>query len=388
MKKFTLLLLTLLFVVEAAAQDDCPTIVQNAIDLTSERCDGTQSNEICYGHLVLEAQPHLDADSRDFERLQPGDVVDVNRVQSLRLSAMDVDSGRWGVVMMLVEAALSAAEAAADEVQILLFGDTELQDASQFIADSAQSDALPEFGAMQAFFFRSGVDDAPCAEAPNSGLLIQTPEGVASVSIWMDEVVIQLDATAFVQAQPNGTLTVNVLEGTATLQAQGDTRTVVAGMQVSVPLDEELGAVNVPGDPQPYDPSTVQNLPLDLLEDPVQAAVPLQLPDGVPVEGLWLFTWGVESLPCADSTEVPFESADVPSEIRTEEEALIWNTTRYARITTGVYTASFVDGDRNLHQDTLQVLAADRIAGEKVIDFINPVCTLNVPFSLQLVSAL
>ena len=30
---------------------------------------------------------------------------------------------------------------------------------------------------MQAFYFRSGIGDAPCAEAPNSGILIQTPEG-------------------------------------------------------------------------------------------------------------------------------------------------------------------------------------------------------------------
>jgi hypothetical protein len=253
-KKLLTLGVLLIIVARAAAQADCPAIVQTAIDLTSERCDETDSNMICYGHLVLDAQPQPDVEEAEFEFFEPGDVVDVNRVQSLRLSAMDVQTGRWGVVMMFVEAALEALEA--DDVQILLFGDTEMQDASQFVADTAESDALPEFGPMQAFYFRSGVDDAPCAEAPNSGMLIQTPEGVASVSIWMDEVVIQMDATAFVQAQPDGTLTINVLEGSATVQAQGETRTVVAGMQVSVPLDEDLGAVGVPGDPQPYDEET------------------------------------------------------------------------------------------------------------------------------------
>lgn len=384
MKKLLTLCVLLVVAVRTLAQADCPAIVQTAIDLTSERCNETDTNMLCYGHLVLDAQPRDDIDPAEFQFFDPGDVVDVNRVQTLRLSAMDVPTGRWGVVMMFVEAALDAIEA--EDVQILLFGDTELEDASQFVADSAESDALPEFGPMQAFYFRSGLNDAPCAEAPNSGMLIQTPEGVASVSIWMDEVVIQMDATAFVQAQPDGSLTVNVLEGTATVQAQGETRTVVAGMQINVPLDEDLGVSGVPSDPEPYDEETVQSLPLELLQEPVTAAAPLQVPAGVPIDGMWSFDWGADSLACPDGTEVPFESANVPSEIRAEAEGLVWDAMHYTQITPGVYTSSFVDGGGNLHQDTLQVVAADRISGEKVLDLASPVCTLNVTFTLQLVS--
>jgi hypothetical protein len=102
---------------------------------------------------------------------------------------------------------------------------------------------------------------------------------------------------------------------------------------------------------------------------------------------MWSFAWGSDSLECPDGTQVPFESAGVPSEIRVEDEALLWDAIRYTQVTPGVYTGSFVDGGGNLHQDTLQVLAPDRIAGEKVLDLASPVCTLNVTFTLQLVSS-
>ena len=268
--KWIILLTLLVFITPVAhAQDSsstsqsntCPMIVRSAIDLTTERCDGTEQNEICYGHVVLDAQPRPGL--VDFGFAEPGDVVDVVEVQSLRLSALDTLTGRWGVVMMQLEANLVQEPISDAEVQMMLFGDAELNDATRFVpgivrpatnirqrptvvsplvaslagdteitangrlednswirvhlpeatgwirADLVElrgdidtlsvlspedigeevSDELDQFGPMQAFYFRSGVDDAPCAEAPNSGLLIQTPEGVASVSIWLDEVV-------------------------------------------------------------------------------------------------------------------------------------------------------------------------------------------------------
>src|SRR5690606_12835103 len=46
------------------------------------------------------------------------------------------------------------------------------------------------YGPMQVFYLQTGVQDAPCGEAPNSGLMIQTPEGVAEVTLLMNEVDI------------------------------------------------------------------------------------------------------------------------------------------------------------------------------------------------------
>lgn len=434
------------------APSDCPTIVRTAIMLTGERCESASLNQICYGHLVLDAQPR--SGLAEFGFSEPGDIVDIVEVQSLRLSALDTNTGRWGVVMMQLEANLVERTDTAPAVQILLFGDAELTDATSFLpgevrqatnirrqpsensqileslstaapitasgrlADSSwlrvnrsgnsgwiradlvnlrgdidvlavvspdlADDELAQFGPMQAFYFRSGIGDAPCSEAPNSGLLIQTPEGVASISIWMDEVVIQMDATAFIQAQPNGNLTINVLDGTAQVSAQGDTRTAVGGMQISVPLDENSAAQAPPEDPVPYNPETVQSLPVALLNRPVDIPAPRPEPAHIPVSGQWQFHWDVAELACPDGTVVPFESTGAASTIAVSAESLSWNATRYNESTPGVYRAAYTDSSGNLHQDTLQVIAPDRIIGEKILDLDSPACTLNVGFQLQL----
>jgi hypothetical protein len=254
--------------------------------------------------------------------------------------------------------------------------------------ESAANPAL-SFGPMEAFYFRSGIDDAPCEEAPNSGLLIQTPEGEASVSIWIDEVIVELSATAFVQADAGGNLTLNVLDGLAQVTADGDTRTAIAGTQINVPINEELGAAGVPESPQPYQSDQLQSLPVDLLRREFELADPLNLQEGIPAEGRWRFTWGVEQLTCPDGSVVPFESTGQPSQIRVEDEGgtLIWaEMGTYIRGEAAVYTRAFIDLDGNLHQDTLTVVALDRINGEKIVDFAATDCTLTVPFQLQLVS--
>lgn len=435
----------------------CPVIVRTAITLTNQRCEDTGLNQVCYGHLVLDAQPRVGLTNFGFT--EPGDIVNVVDVQSLRLSALDASTGGWGVVMMQIEANLVQAAETAPEVQIILFGDAELNDATSFlpgevlqtaqvrrapastaeilteleagdpvtasgrISDSSWlrinlsgtagwlpaeavilngdinslsaippdadtgSDTLAQFGPMQAFYFRSGADDAPCAEAPNSGLLIQTPEGVAALSIWMDEVVIQLDATAFIQAQPDGTLSIRVLDGTARVTAEGETRTAASGMQIEVPLDNQLGPTSAPGDPVPYDPEAVQSLPVQLLNRPVDVPAPRSHPANVPLEGQWQFNWDTAQLTCPDGTIVPFESTGAASSIEVTGETLLWNAARYTQSTPGIYRSSYVDSSGNLHQDTLQVIAPDRIVGEKTLDLNSQSCTLNVGFLLQLVSA-
>jgi hypothetical protein len=435
---------------------ECPVIVRTALSLTQQRCSGTGINQICYGHLVLDAQPRTGL--ADFGFNEPGDIVNVIEVQSLRLSALNTENGRWGVVMMQVDANTNPPLANQPQVQMLLFGDAELNDATRFLpgfvtepvnvriqpslnspvlsslnanaeitangrlddgswlrinlsdqngwirsdlvtlsgdpewlpavnASAAGTDpTLAEFGPMQAFYFRSGVEDAPCAEAPNSGMLIQTPEGIAAISIWMDEVVIQMNATAFIQAQPDGSLTVRVIEGSAQVTAFDTTRTVASGMQVSVPLNANLAPSDAPSDPVPYEDEAMQALPIALLNRPVTIPAPRAQPANRPISGAWDFSWDTAELTCPDGTVVPFESTGALSTIQVDDETLRWNANQYIMTTAGVYRSSYTDQSGNLHQDTLQVLAPDRIRGEKIIDLASPVCTLDVGFSLQLVT--
>jgi hypothetical protein len=260
-------------------------------------------------------------------------------------------------------------------------------DALQVIDPQAVSTAI-NFGPMQAFYFQSGRDDAPCEEAPNSGLLIQTPEGAAEVTLWIDEVIIQLDtnASAFVQADANGSLDVNLLEGTARVVAAGETRRALPGTRVRVALDEMLRAISPPSELQAYDAQTVAAVPVELLERPITIAEPLAITPGTPASGSWLFAWGVDSLTCPDGTIVPFRSSGVPGQLLVNQDGSILNWGGdFGRIGDGVYARSYIDAEGNLYQDTLNVVAVDAISGTSQIEFSERVCSLTVPFTLTFV---
>jgi len=116
---------------------------------------------------------------------------------------------------------------------------------------------------MQAFTFRSGIGDAPCEGAPDSGILIQTPEGAGEITLTANGVNITLASTIYLQAQPGGeSLVVNALEGHVMVEDQ----VVPPGSRVHVPLDDELRATGPPSQPEPYDDAIVAVLPVDNLE--------------------------------------------------------------------------------------------------------------------------
>jgi hypothetical protein len=128
---------------------------------------------------------------------------------------------------------------------------------------------------MQAFYFQSGIGDAPCEQAPDSGILIQTPEGAAEINLVVDEVNIQLGSTIYLQAQPGGDMTVQTIEGLARVSAFGVTQTGLAGTIISVPIDNNLAASGPPNPPQSYNDAALQALPIQLLEREIVIAPPL-----------------------------------------------------------------------------------------------------------------
>lgn len=137
--------------------------------------------------------------------------------------------------------------------------------------------SAPVFGPMQAFYFQTGEDDAPCAEAPDSGILIQTPQGAGRITLSVNDVDIQLGSTAYLQAQASGEMTVNILEGQARVEANGSAQFVPAGTRVRVPLDANLNASGVPTPPEPYDGVRLAVLPIGNLEQTITITEPLTL---------------------------------------------------------------------------------------------------------------
>jgi hypothetical protein len=355
-KRFSSVLgiMTLLMIITLSAQAplrtvssetfSCPEIVLQAFDAADQVCSDTSRNQACYGHMQLDVRSQPDVET--FEFSSEGDRVDVADVKTLRLSAMDVDQGVWGVALLRVQASLPDTQPNRN-LTMVLFGEVTIENAGTLapslnvtvtshgnvnmrsapttaaqIVDSIKAGSTveatgrledvswlhvrhPETGKtgwiygqlatsagditsldvveptsvsyepMQAFYFESGMHDSACPEAPDSGLLIQTPEGVGQVTLLINEVDIQLGSTVYFQAQPGAEMIVSVVEGSARVESAGVVHTAAAGTQISVPMDADMRPAGPPSEPRPYDQAALMALPLRLLERTVSIHPPL-----------------------------------------------------------------------------------------------------------------
>lgn len=131
----------------------------------------------------------------------------------------------------------------------------------------------PDFGPMQAFDFQSATTPDTCETTGlDSGILMQSPGGSpGAVRVRINDIEIQLAGTAFIQAQPNASLQVSVLEGQATVIASGTAQTARAGDRATVPLSENLNPTGVPS-LGTFNTASLVQLPTDLLQRPVNIA--------------------------------------------------------------------------------------------------------------------
>ncbi|MBI1259259.1 MAG: SH3 domain-containing protein [Chloroflexi bacterium] len=127
---------------------------------------------------------------------------------------------------------------------------------------------------MQAFYFKTGITQTECSEAPEDGILIQTPKGVGQVNLRANDVDVQLGSTAFIQAQPSANMVVSVVEGEGHITAFGVTVDVPAGTQTTIPMDANLRASGPPTPAQPYDAALVEPLPISLLPEQITMVIP------------------------------------------------------------------------------------------------------------------
>lgn len=377
--------------------ETCGTIVREALSATELICQGTGRNEACYGHVAIDAQPQRGIDPDSFQFSSVGDRVEVSRLKSLRLSPMDTIAGTWGVALLKLQADIPA-ELATQNVDLLLFGDVDIQNAIEVptlmdielggignvnvrntpsssgvvlqalpsgsvvtargrsrdnewiyiqLADGKRgwvsrglvrtdldmqsltvaNPRLDAYQPMQAFYLRTGPKTSFCEQASNDGILIQTPEGVAEVRLWINEVKIRLGSTAFIQAMPNNQMVVKTIEGNAHVEAMGVEQTVPAGTGVNIAMNANLEAVSTPSDPEPYVMQELETLPVEILDREIEIAQPIIVtPEMVIVEptatemGIPTLEPTSTDLPTATleptSTETP---TLVPSDVPTDE---------------------------------------------------------------------
>lgn len=121
------------------------------------------------------------------------------------------------------------------------------------------------------------LDDAPCAAAPDSGVLIQTPDPAQSAALRINGVLFQFAGTVYIQAAPEtdqetgeGEMRLSVLEGEAVITSAGETL-VTAGQMLTITLDAENQPV-LTGTilPEEYVYFQARTLPLSLLPREVE----------------------------------------------------------------------------------------------------------------------
>ncbi len=265
-KSTVILFVTLALAPVVMAQGTCPAIVQQALDAASELCTNTGRNQACYGNMAIEAVPQPEVPPLNFD--SAGDIADVTAIQTLRLQPMDAAAQTWGVAIMRLQANLPGS-LPGQNVTFLLFGDVE-------VTNTVPPEGSDEFTPMQAFLLRTGVGDALCAEAPESGLVVQTPEGVGEVTFNINGVEVGMGSTVVFRAQADGEMTVSTIEGLAVVEVEDDVRPVLAGTRLRVPMDRALRPFRrLANAPEPYELRNLEGIPLRLLQRRINVASPL-----------------------------------------------------------------------------------------------------------------
>ena len=147
------------------------------------------------------------------------------------------------------------------------------------IAPAIEPDAefVPLWLPWQQFDFRSGIDDAICPGASESGVIIQSPNPDRALRFQVNGVDIRLRGTTFLQAQTDIGLKVKALSGEVSVTALDTAVTLPGGFGLMIPLTLDVdGAVvpaAAPGEPEAYDFQRMMRLPIAALPHPTVVAL-------------------------------------------------------------------------------------------------------------------
>jgi hypothetical protein len=290
------------------AEDTCDDIITQALQVVGSSCAEMGRNETCYGNTQISAEFVATPDN-DFEN--PGDIVDALNLASLTTAPLDLDQGIWGIALMQILADLPVEDDNA--LTLVLLGD-------------AQLDTTTKTDDLQTFTFSSGQNET-CESAPD-GLLVHAPSGQRA-RIVVNGVELTFSSAAFLTAQPDDQMTVQVIEGNVDATVDNQTIPISAGFYSSIDLDG-LTADSAPSDPEPLEFAnldfliTLAKLINQLLIDygiiPVnpdplpdgQAAIPpgtrivVDVPEGFTGIAMYL------GPPTADCVEPPIDDTVVP----------------------------------------------------------------------------
>lgn len=245
---------------DTEAVNSCEQIIDTALTSLETTCQDVGRNQACYGNLLVETALRDSAVIFD----NPGDVTNISNIESMTLSSLNVNNEQWGFAIMQIQANLPDT-IPGQNVTFILFGGTQITPQGQV-------------NGTESFYVETGIGSPdPCNAAPENGLLIQTPESDVRVNFTLNGVDFELGSTAYVQAEPNAEMVINLVEGEAQVSAEGETQTVTAGARTRISLDAEGLADSPPSEPEPYDTETTANLPIAPLTREITPAPPAEI---------------------------------------------------------------------------------------------------------------
>jgi hypothetical protein len=229
-KKAHVLIMSLLIILigtTTLAQSTCGELVTRALEKTSANCNNPLPNTVCYGNGLIFAQAQT---GTNLIFAGDGDIAPIDAFAGITHSPLDESLQIWGVSLMSLQADVPDT-APGQVVQIIVFGNVEVNDVQQ-----------------SAFRFTTGVGTSQCVEAPASGIMVRTPEGVAEVTLNINEVDITMGSTAYIEANASEGMTVTMLDGTARTTAMGVTQPVSFSQQLNIPM-QQVGRNVIPSAP-------------------------------------------------------------------------------------------------------------------------------------------
>ncbi len=381
------LLSVLMSVTLAFAQDECTTVVADALTATDAACTGLGRNQACFGNVNITTT--LADSSLVFQ--SKGDVVELTEIERMTLSPYDELTGAWGVAVMNVQANIPET-VPGQGVTFLLFGDVDISNGGD---------------AMEAFYFSSGVGTAGCKES-GSGILINTPEGAGTITLIANNVTIDLGSTAVLTAQADDFMTIALTEGNATVTADGESQEFEGGFQVSVPVNEDLEAIGAPSEPEPIPEETLETLPdimefIELVEDEdsedSDSSDETVASGGtiVPLSGNWAFTVTsvAPSAGCPAGMAEAMTSAPIPTSYvefgdTFDLQTMMENTSEempagitYANPSPNVYTMNFSQEGVTLTW-TMTLVSENEMTGQYSMDMAGAglSCSIDVSYSV------
>lgn len=150
-------------------------------------------------------------------------------------------------------------------------------DIGQLQSAPDDSAGAPLWSPWQAFDFRTGIDDAPCAGAADSGILLQSNRFQPPRQFWLNGLDMRLNGTVFLQAQIDAGMSIYVLDGEASIIVPQARVVVKSGFYTIVPLglaeDGTPISRDIPAAPNAYDYQSMLSLPIDALFYPTRVGL-------------------------------------------------------------------------------------------------------------------